>query len=276
MDAVILAAGRGSRLGELTADRPKGPVDVAGEPLLTHVFETAVEAGADELVVIVGYESAQIVDRFGDVIEGTPITHVYQRERLGLGHAVLQAEPHVDGTFLLVNGDNVFAGSVAPAIEAVEKADAALAVEEVSPEVAATTGVIETDERGRVTGVVEKPAEPSSTLVTTGCYVLPEDVFHACALLRPSTEGEYQLSEAVGLLVRAGYEVATVQLGERMNVNTPADVERASGLVRVECFVHWVSSRLPHPTVSSVLGDDQRQGSHHPTASSVTTIQLTR
>ena len=234
MDAVIPAAGQGSRLGELTDDRPKGLVDVAGRPLLAHAFETAVEAGAGGLVVIVGYEAAQIVDRFGDDFEGVPITYVHQREQLGLGHAVLQAEPHVDGTFLLVNGDNVFAGSVEPAIEAVAEADAALAVEEVPPEIAATTGVIETNEAGRVTGIVEKPAEPSSTLVTTGCYVLPKEVFHACALLRPSAEGEYQLSEAVGLLVRAGYEIETVRLGERVNVNTPEDVERASELVREE------------------------------------------
>ena len=231
MDAVIPAAGRGSRLGELTADRPKGLVDVAGRPLLAHVFETAIEAGADALVVIVGYEAAQIVDRFGDAFAGVPITYVHQRERLGLGHAVVQAEPHIDGTFLLVNGDNVFAGSVAPAVEAVEGADAVLAVEEVSSAVATTTGVIETDEAGRVTGIVEKPDDPPSTLVTTGCYVLPEDVFHACALLRPSAEGEYQLSEAVGLLVRAGYEVTTIWVGERVNVNTPDDVERAAELV---------------------------------------------
>ena len=129
MDMVIPAAGRGSRLGKLTDDRPKGLVDVAGRPLLAHVFETAVDAGADQLVVVVGYEAGQIVDRFGDVFAGVPITYVHQRERLGLGHAVLQAEPHVDGTFLLVNGDNVFAGSVAPALTAVEEADAALAVE---------------------------------------------------------------------------------------------------------------------------------------------------
>ncbi|MFD1597530.1 sugar phosphate nucleotidyltransferase [Halobellus rarus] len=231
MDAVIPAAGPGSRLGELTADRPKGLVDVAGRPLLAHVFETAVDAGADELVVIVGYEAAQIVDRFGDAFEGVPITYVHQRERLGLGHAVLQAEPYVDGTFLLLNGDNVFAESVEPAVKAVGEADVALAVEEVSPAVAKTTGVIRTDETGDVTGIVEKPAEPSSALVTTGCYVLPEDAFHACALLRPSAEGEYQLSEAVGLLVRAGYEVSTVRLGERVNVNTPEDVERAGELV---------------------------------------------
>ncbi|WP_424014154.1 sugar phosphate nucleotidyltransferase [Halorubrum xinjiangense] len=83
-------------------------------------------------------------------------------------------------------------------------------------------------------GLVEKPTNPSSTLVTTGWYMLPEDVFHVCALLRPSAEGEYQLSEAVGLLMRAGHEVATVRVGEHVNVNRPEDVERASKLVRRE------------------------------------------
>ncbi|WP_082222538.1 sugar phosphate nucleotidyltransferase [Halorubrum halophilum] len=141
-----------------------------------------------------------------------------------------KAEPHVNGTFLLI-GDNVFREDVRLAVEAVAGADAVLAVEEVSVEVAATTGVIRTDKTGRVTGIVEKPTGPPSTLVTTGCYVLPEDVFHACALLRPSAEGEYQLSEAVGLLVRAGYEVATVRVGECVNVNTLEDVARESELI---------------------------------------------
>ncbi|OYR83961.1 sugar nucleotidyltransferase [Halorubrum ezzemoulense] len=174
MDAVIPAAGRESRLGSLTDDRPKRLVDVTGRPLIAHGFETAVEAGADKLVVIVGYEAARIVDRFGDVFEGTPITSVHQRERKGLGHAALQAEPHVDGTFPLVNGDTVFAERVKPAVAAVGEADAALAVEEVSPAVATTIGVIETDEAGRVTKIVEKPTDPSSTLVTTGCYPLSQ------------------------------------------------------------------------------------------------------
>jgi glucose-1-phosphate thymidylyltransferase len=81
-------------------------------------------------------------------------------------------------------------------------------------------------------GIVEKPADPSSALVTTECYVLPEDVFHTCALLRPSAEGEYQLSEAVGLLVRAGYEVATIRVGGCVNINMPDDMEQAAALVR--------------------------------------------
>jgi len=232
MDALIPAAGRGTRLGGLTDDRPKGLVDVAGKPLLAYVLDVAVEAGVDELVVIIGYEGARIVDRFGDVYRDVPITYVHQREQLGLGHAVLQAQPAVDGTFLLVNGDNVFADGVTPAVEAVraEGVDGVLGVEEVSREVARTTGVIETEE-GTITGIVEKPDDPPSQLVTTGCYVLPEEVFHACALVQPSAEGEYQLSEAVGLLCRAGFDFETAELGPRVNVNEPADIERAAELI---------------------------------------------
>ena len=233
MDALIPAAGSGTRLGERTETQPKGLVEVAGQPLLAHIFETAIDAGAEKLVVVIGYEGAQIVDHFGDSFAGVPVTYVHQRERLGLGHAVLQAEPHIDGPFLLLNGDNVFAGSVAPAVSAASKEniDGVLAVEEVSVAKASTTGVLELD-GDRVTDLVEKPDDPPSTIVTTGCYVLPADVFHACELVQPSAEGEYQLSEAVGLLVRAGYDIETVRLGKRVNVNTSADVGQAAQLVR--------------------------------------------
>jgi dTDP-glucose pyrophosphorylase len=233
MQALIPAAGRGTRLGEHTETRPKGLVAIAGRPLLAHVFETAVDAGADELVVVIGYEGAQIIDHFGDSFAEVPITYVHQRERLGLGHAVRQAEPHIDGPFLVLNGDNVFAGSVAPAVATADEEgiDGVLAVESVSRAEATTTGVLKLDD-GRVTGLVEKPDDPPSTLVTTGCYVLPTDVFHACALVHPSAEGEYQLSEAVGLLTQVGYEFERVRLGERVNVNTTADIARATRLVR--------------------------------------------
>ena len=58
MDALIPAGGRGTRLGERTEPQPKGLVEIAGQPLLAHVFETAVKAGAEKLVVVNGYEGA--------------------------------------------------------------------------------------------------------------------------------------------------------------------------------------------------------------------------
>ena len=232
MQAVIPAAGRGSRLGELTDDRPKGLVDIAGQPLLTYVFDRAIEAGADELVVVVGYEGAQIIEYFGETFGDVPITYVHQRERLGLAHAVRQAESHVDGAFLVVNGDNVFGESLEPVVTVLKREGVAgaIAVESVPPETARQTGVVEL-EGETVRSIVEKPDEPASTLVTTGCYALPEDVFEACKLVQPSAENEYQLSEAVSLLASAGYAIRTVQVHSRVNVNRPEDIERAEQLL---------------------------------------------
>jgi glucose-1-phosphate thymidylyltransferase len=232
MQAVIPAAGRGSRLGELTDYRPKGLVEVAGQPLLTYVFDRAIEAGADELIVVIGYEGAQIVGYFGDTFRDFPVTYVHQRERLGLAHAVLQAESHVDEAFLVVNGDNVFGESLEPVVTMLNQDEiaGAIAVESVSPETAQQTGVVEL-EGEKVRSIVEKPSEPASTLVTTGCYALPEDVFEACKLVQPSAENEYQLSEAVSLLASAGYAIRTVQIDRRVNVNRPEDIERAEQLL---------------------------------------------
>lgn len=141
---VVPAAGRGTRLEELTDDRSKGLVEVGGQPLLAHVFETLIASGVGEVVVVVGYRAGQILEHFGDSFQGVPITCVHQREQLGLGHAVLQAAPYVEGPFVVLNGDNVLAGDLRGAIERMGGAgvDAAVAVEQVDWERAKETGVV--------------------------------------------------------------------------------------------------------------------------------------
>jgi glucose-1-phosphate thymidylyltransferase len=96
-----------------------------------------------------------------------------QHERRGLAHAVLQAGPHVDGTILVVNGDNVFGESLQPVVDMAghKGVDGVLAVETGSLDAASKTGVTEIKD-GNVTGIVEKPSNSPSTLVTIGCYVL--------------------------------------------------------------------------------------------------------
>lgn len=230
MQAVIPAAGEGTRLRPRTDDRPKALVEVAGKPILTHCFETLAAAGIEEFVVIVGYRMNDIIEHYGDDYQRIPITYVHQRDQLGLGHAILQAEPHIDGPFVLMNGDNVFHADLTPAIERhqTEDVDVVILVEEVSREDATETGVVVSDEEGRVLELVEKPQDPPSTLVNAGCYVLPPGVFHALHLVQPSERGEYELTDAIDLIVTAGMTVETTPLdGWRVNVNTEDDVERA-------------------------------------------------
>lgn len=240
MIGVVPAAGEGTRLRPLTEDRPKGLVDVAGRPLLSHVFETLLDSGVRELVVVVGYRAGAIVEHFGDSFGGVPITYVHQREQLGLGHAILRTAPVVDEPFVVLNGDNVVAGDLCEPIAVYRRddVDAVLGVERVDRETARETGVVTVADgpasviERQVTGIVEKPDEPPSRLATTGCYVLSDEIFDALELLRPSERGEYELADAIGVLLRAGAVVEAVELGaDRVNINRPADIERAADVL---------------------------------------------
>ncbi|MHC3438515.1 sugar phosphate nucleotidyltransferase [Natrialbaceae archaeon A-gly3] len=198
---------------------------------VSRCFDRLCEVEVAGIVVVVGYQGGRIVDRYGDAYRGTPIRYVRQHERKGLAHAISQAEDAVDGDFLVVNGDNVLGTDLEAVLETQRRpdVDATLLVEEASLEVAATTGVLEVDDDGRVTGLTEKPEEPLSTLVTTGVYALPEEIFEHCRAISPSARGEYELADALEGLLEAGGVVETVDLeGWRVNVNRPADLEKAS------------------------------------------------
>jgi glucose-1-phosphate thymidylyltransferase len=235
MKAIVPAAGRGTRLRPLTDDRPKGLVEVGGRPILTHCFERLLETGVEELVVVVGYRKEMLLEEYGDDFRGVPIRYVHQREPRGLAHAVGLAGPHVEEDCVVLNGDNVFGTPITPALERQHRpdVDATILVEEASRTVAKTTGVVATDDRGRVVDLVEKPDDPSSRTVTTGCYVVPGEIFEACRLVRPSERGEYELTDAIAVLVAAGLTVEAVELeGWRVNVNTPEDRDRAERMLR--------------------------------------------
>jgi len=229
MKAVIPAAGEGTRLRPRTSDVPKPLVEVDGAPILTHCFETVIELGIETAVVVVGYEKDAIVDRYGDSYRDLDVRYAHQSERDGLARAVLAAEDHVDSPFAVLNGDNIYAANLSAAIDrhATTNADITFPVDTVAPERAREGAVCELDD-GSVTGLVEKPDDPPSEFVPTAFYVLPPAVFPACRVIRPSERGEYELADAIDLLIYSGYRVETVPFeGWKVNVNTERDVERA-------------------------------------------------
>ena len=86
-----------------------------------------------------------------------------------------------------------------------------------------------TTDDGTVTDITEKPDQPSSTLVTTGVYVLPESIFAHCRALSPSDRSEYELADAITRLQASSGVIQTVERdGWRINVNTPADRDQAA------------------------------------------------
>ena len=230
MDAVILAAGQGTRLRPLTDDKPKGMVEVDGDPILTHCFEQLIELGADELYVVVGYKKQHIINYYEDEFEGVPITYTHQREQLGLAHALLTVEEHIDDDFMLILGDNIFQANLADVVnrQQEERADAAFLVEEVPWDEAGRYGVCDTNKYGEITEVIEKPEDPPSNLVMTGFYTFTPAIFHACELVQPSNRDEYEISDAIDLLLHSGRTIDAIRMdGWRNDIGYPEDRDEA-------------------------------------------------
>jgi glucose-1-phosphate thymidylyltransferase len=255
VQAVIPAAGRGTRMGPLTARRPKPLVPVRGRPLLAHALD-AVRPVVEGAVVVVGYRGARVRERFGEAYRELPLTYVEQPEQRGLADALACAGPGIEGPFVHLNADNVFGpnpGGAANVRRLAARrretgADAALLVERVSREAARRVGVVTTDDGGRVRDVVEKPDDlppdpsgdvrpagsPPSRLVQTGCFAFAPTVLDACRAVDPGSTGEVELSDAIARLAREG-QVETVRLeGWRLNVNTPRDRAVAETLMLAE------------------------------------------
>jgi glucose-1-phosphate thymidylyltransferase len=231
MDGVVLAAGEGTRMRPLTAEKPKALVEVAGQPLLEYSFDALLSVGVTRLIVVIGYLGGRVRERYGDSYRDTPVRYVEQAERLGTAHALQQAMPAVDAPVAVMNSDNVCRANLDAVVDRHRETDAAatLLVESVSREQARTTGVVETDGEGRPVGFVEKPDEPPSTLVNRGFYAFGPAIGEALARIEPSDRGEYELTDAVGWLLDSGYRVELVELeGWCQNVNEPGDRERVS------------------------------------------------
>jgi len=237
MKSVVLAAGKGTRLRPLTDDKPKGLVEVDGKPILTYCLEQLAELGTDEFVIVVGYMKESIIDHYGDSFEGIPITYTHQREQKGLAHALLSVEEHIDDDFMLMLGDNIFQANLQDVVrrQREDRADAAFLVEEVPWEEAGRYGVCETNAYGEITDVVEKPEEPESNLVMTGFYTFSPAIFHACKLVQPSNRGEYEISEAIDLLIRSGRTIDTISIdGWRIDIGYPEDRKKAEDRLQAE------------------------------------------
>jgi len=138
--------------------------------------------------------------------------------------------PLIEDDFVLMLGDNVFRANLRDVInrQRESRADAAFLVEEVPMEEASRYGVCDTNEYGEILEVVEKPDDPLSNLVMTGFYTFTPAIFHACHLVQPSDRGEYELPDAIDLLIQSGRTIDAIRMeGWRIDVGYPEDRDRA-------------------------------------------------
>jgi bifunctional UDP-N-acetylglucosamine pyrophosphorylase/glucosamine-1-phosphate N-acetyltransferase len=220
MQTVILAAGQGTRMRPLTAQTPKPMLPVADRPLVAHVADAAVDAGASELLVVVGYEAGDVREYVGDSYRDVPVTVVEQATQRGTADAVRAARGHLDGPFAVLNGDNLY--DPATVAELFERGPALVATTVEDP---TSYGVVSVAD-GRVTDIVEKPSNPPSSLANAGAYVFPATARDWLEV--PASErGEHEITDVVERVI-ADFDLSLVRADRWLDVGRPWELLAAN------------------------------------------------
>jgi UDP-N-acetylglucosamine diphosphorylase / glucose-1-phosphate thymidylyltransferase / UDP-N-acetylgalactosamine diphosphorylase / glucosamine-1-phosphate N-acetyltransferase / galactosamine-1-phosphate N-acetyltransferase len=223
MQAIVLAAGEGSRMRPLTANRPKVMLPVAGKPLLEQIVVRARDAGIDSFVFVVGYGKSSITDHFGDGdSRGVKIDYAVQDKQLGTGHALQAAEHKAQDRFLVLNGDVLpDSDSLKELATSEENAVAAIKVDDPR-----RYGVF-LQEDGYFKTVVEKSENPPSNLANAGIYSLKRSIFDDLRQAPLSKRGEYELTDGLNLLA-IKEKIRIITLRSWLEVGRPWDILTAN------------------------------------------------
>ncbi|MCF6311116.1 MAG: NTP transferase domain-containing protein [Verrucomicrobiales bacterium] len=226
--AVILAAGRGTRMKGLTEDIPKPMIEVRGRPILETIIKGLVENGVKEILVVVGYRPEVITDYFaaGENF-GCAISYVTQEIQDGTGRVVdLAIDFSAGDSFILSYGDILVAAESYADLVDFTAVDGKITVK-VNEDVS-KGGAVFIDEDGWLTGLIEKPGsgEPTSPYYNAGIYSFSARIFEYTAKLEKSPRGEYELTDAIAAMVEDGLKVKAVELsGDWADVRDPGVVE---------------------------------------------------
>lgn len=223
MQTVILAAGQGTRLRPLSESVPKPMLPVAGRPIAAHVADAAVAGGADELIFVTGYMAEVVEAYFGEIYNGVSVSYATQSEQLGTAHAVRAAREHITEEFAVLNGDNLY--DPESIVELFSDGPGIGVFEVPNP---SAYGVLSTD-GGRVTDIIEKPADPPTNLANAGVYLFPAEAREFLDVPK-SERGEHELTDVLARVIEE-HDVTPVTLERWMDVGRPWELLEANELL---------------------------------------------
>lgn len=222
MNVVIPAAGQGTRLRPHTHTLPKVMLTVAGRPIIGHILSDLRALAPREIRLIVGYRGETLEAYAREEFPDLPVRIIWQKEQLGLGHAVLQGL--VEGErepVLVVLGDTVFDVDYAAFVASGENV---LGVRSVpDPE---RFGIVELDAEDRIERLVEKPSEPRTDLALVGLYYVSDGDLLRRAIAGlvdddARTRGEYQLTDALQRMIDDGHRFVPFRIGDWFDCGKP-------------------------------------------------------
>jgi mannose-1-phosphate guanylyltransferase len=222
MKAVILAGGEGTRLRPLTLALPKPVVPVVDRPFLRHQLDLLATVGITEVVFSLAYQPQRIKAVFGDGSGlGLRIHYAVEATPLGTGGAVKNAEPYLDDTTIVFNGDVLTDVDLAAVVRDHRQSGAKATLVLYPVPNPAVYGLVEADATGRVKSFIEKPTDPSQITtdqINAGIYVLDTSTL---ALMPPAENHSIERAFFPALLGRGDLVRAWVHRGYWIDIGTP-------------------------------------------------------
>lgn len=223
MQAVIMAAGLGTRLRPHTLTTPKPMLEVAGRPILEWSL-AALPPEIDEVILVVGYLKERIIGRFGDAWQGRRIRYVEQTELKGTGDALARCRPHLSGKFLVMNGDDLYGGG-----DIASAARRDLAILAKAAEVPGRSGAFRTDASGNLVDIIEGADVEPGGLVNAGLYVLDERFF-SYPLVPIKGGAEFGLPQTLVTMAK-DHPIVILRAGFWLSIGYPEDLEKATRIL---------------------------------------------
>lgn len=237
MKGVVLAGGLGTRFHPVTKVLNKHLLDVFDEPMIYYPIRSLVQAGIREVVLVTGPEVDQFRALLGSGEEvGVEIQYEKQEGEGGIADALARASTHVGSdSIVVILGDNIFQNDLTPFVErySAQAKGASILLKKVSRDDAKRFGVAFI-ERDTLTGIVEKPDNPQSGLIVTGCYMYDERVFDIISSLEPSERGELEITDVNNTYIGWGEMTYDVIDGWWTDAGTPPSKLKASILVALD------------------------------------------
>jgi NDP-sugar pyrophosphorylase family protein len=223
---VVLAAGRGTRMGQMTADLPKPMLSVNGKPILEHVLDRLAAAGVDRFFLVIGYRREVIVEHFHNW--RLPIQFRVQEPVNGTGSAARLARDFTrKDPFLLTFGDILCdpAAYVACADALTETTEAVMGVRHLDDPY---QGAAVYERGGVIYKVIEKPPQGTSQTNwnSAGLYVLRPTAYKYLERLTPSPRNEFELTQIFDMMLADGRELRIAPIdGLWRDVGRPEDLK---------------------------------------------------
>ncbi|SHH51697.1 glucose-1-phosphate thymidylyltransferase [Thermosipho atlanticus] len=241
MKALILCAGKGTRLRPLTFTIAKHLIPIANKPVIYYSLEKIKNAGIEEIGIVVNPENIKDFQKFignGNHF-GLKVEYIIQEEPKGLAHAVWISKDFVgDEDFLMYLGDNLILDNINPFVEEFEKDTNLQASILLSPVKDPSRFGIAVVKNGEIVQVIEKPKEPPSNLAIIGLYLFRKTIFEGIKNIKPSWRGELEITDAIGYLITNDFKVkGHIIYGWWKDTGKPEDLIEANRKILDDSYI---------------------------------------